>query len=112
MVPGRQVASPPFCRRLDEASVGEEDTDERRQAEPIALYDREGLGPAREAGEGADEGVRGVPSGGDRIPGGPRREQRARLVPAAQGRIGAAAQGATRGALRGARATFPRARDT
>ena len=41
------------------------------------------------------------------VPGGPRRQQRPSLVPAAQGRVRAAAQGAARGALRRARRAVP-----
>ena len=52
----------------------------------------------------------GLPARGDPVPRGPRREQRTILVPAAQGRVRATAQGAAGGVVRRARRPVPRAR--
>ena len=53
-----------------------------------------------------DRHLHRLPTRGDPVPGRSRREQRPRLVHAAQGRLRAAAQGAARGAVRGPRRGF------
>ena len=103
---------------------------ERRDLRHVP-QDRRAVGPGRSSDErrgvdshpaSAQESTHGhrdvhlhrLPSRGDRLPGRPRREQRARLVPAAQGRLRATPEGADRGArrrprraLRGARHPAP-----